>query len=199
MTLKRLPDCDRLFKRFFDSWYSDDERKRKIFEATRPDAQQYARPGTPANKVSPLTIRGQISAKKHIAAMLEAATGDFPTYLKVSGKPNIQWVHAFDKYYDRDAVLSLVNRSDPSDFTNDYLVICCEFGALMGDVFIQRRRHLKWLPDWPYWESSIYDSRSGYRIAVFHWAIKKLSSYGLKDGYRSKLLGCVDLIDREWK
>src|SRR5262249_17492150 len=32
-----LPDADALFLRFFDRWYSESDRRRKGFRATRPD------------------------------------------------------------------------------------------------------------------------------------------------------------------
>jgi hypothetical protein len=35
--MRDLPHCDDLFLRYFDRWYSNADRKRKRFRATRPD------------------------------------------------------------------------------------------------------------------------------------------------------------------
>ena len=79
------------------------------------------------------------------------------------------------------------------------MVLCCEFGAVLGHTLLGLTGRTAWLPDWPYWESAIYDCTSGYRVNVFHWAIKKLSDYGIDDGYRAKLLKCAELIGNGWR
>ena len=57
---------------------------------------------------------------------------------------------------------------------------------------------LEWLADWPYWESALLDVPSGYRINVFHWAIKRFSEYGLEDGYRAKVAKCLEMVRDGW-
>lgn len=194
----KLPDCDNLFRKFFDHWYKDEDRKRKGFPATRPDAQKFAYAGYSAEQVSPLSKEGQTRVLKHINTMIDAVKADFPGYLPITGEPTLDWIDAFDRFYTAKEIRSLIKDSNPKEFDNRYLVTCCEFGALIGHVFTTYRDDLEWLPDWPYWESGILDTKTGYRIHVFHWAIKKLSSYGVDDGYRAKLLATVALIDRGW-
>ena len=72
--------------------------------------------------------------------------------------PDAKDLHFFDKYYDRRRVIDVVNRSEPNDLSNPFVVICCEFGAVLGYVMLNMLPGLEWLPDWPYWESSIVDS-----------------------------------------
>jgi hypothetical protein len=195
----RLPSCDPLFLKFFDPWYEERDRKRKVFKGTRPDAQAYTRPGIRAKDASPLAQESQERVAKDISVMIDAVKEDFPTYLDVHGEPSIDWINAFDAYYDEQRIKSIIKKSDPKDFGNLYFVTCCEFGALLGHVFTQYRDCLEWLTDWPYWESGILDTTTGVRIHVFHWAVKKMSSYGVDDGFRAKFLATIKLIDHGWK
>ena len=130
--------------------------------------------------------------------MYEAAIGDWPKYLNLPSKPGIEWIDAFDLHYRTDRVESLIQRSDATEFSNELLVTVCEFGAVLGNTLIACDDSLNWIADWPYWESAVYDATSGYRINVFHWAIKKFSAYGVDDGYRAKLLACTELVKNGW-
>jgi hypothetical protein len=51
---------------------------------------------------------------------------------------------------------------------------------------------LEWLGSAPYWESSLWYAPTGASIHPFHWAIKKMSSYGVDDGLRFKLLTALE-------
>jgi hypothetical protein len=121
--------------------------------------------------------------------MLETAKTDWPGYLDVAGEPSVEWVDEFDRYAER--VEALVRESDPSDFSNDLLVLVCQFGAVLGTVLREQVPRLEWVAEWwPYWESSLYDPQTGNLIPPFHWAIKKFSSYGIDDGFSAKLDMC---------
>ena len=164
----QLPDCDKLFRRFFDRWYSDDDRQRKGFPATRPDAIQVPEyVGKSALQVTPLTRGARAEVTKQIGTMQGAASEDWNSYFAVKKPISLRWIDAFDKHYDRNRVRSVIKTSDPTDFSNDYVVSCCEFGAVLGHVFCRLNRRLRWLHDWPYWESAIFDPKSGYVIPVF--------------------------------
>lgn len=81
-----LEHCDDMFLRYFDRWYSDDDRRHRGFQATKPDmftAEQLV--GADASHFSPLNDEGQDDVLKCIATMVEAARGDWPDYLSVSG------------------------------------------------------------------------------------------------------------------
>ena len=56
---------------------------------------------------------------------------------------------------------------------------------------------LAWIPSRPYWETSIFDAETGNIIPVFHWAIKKFSTYGIDDGFAAKLQVCVQMLQDE--
>jgi hypothetical protein len=126
--------------------------------------------------------------------MRKAAEGDWPTFLQVREPMDVTWVESLDTHYDLTRVKELVGRSDPADFSNDYLVTVCEFGAVLGSVMRDSLPRLVWLPSWPYWESSIFDAKTGNVVPVFHWAIKKFSTYGIDDGFAEKLQVCVQMM-----
>jgi hypothetical protein len=194
----QLPECDEVFKEFFDRWYSEDDRQRRRYTGTRPDAETWGRPGSSVETLCELTDAGQREVAAQIDKMLESTAGDWPAFLNVSGDIDIAWVDEFDKHFDAAAVHALMNRSEPSEFSNEFLVLACEFGATLGHTLLSLAEGTAWLFDWPYWESAVYDPASGYRINVFHWAIKKFSDYGIEDGYRAKLLKCVELVREGW-
>jgi hypothetical protein len=100
----------------------------------------------------------------------------------------------FDRYYDLEHVENVVRLSDPDDFSNDYLVLICEFGAVLGHVMMELLPGLDWMPSWPYWESAVFDSQTGTLVPVFHWAIKKFSIYGIDDGFAEKVRACVQIL-----
>ncbi len=193
-----LEHCDDLFLRYFDRWYSDDDRRRRGFHATKPDmfsAVQLVGKGGP--HVSPLTGEGQDKVLKRIASMVDAARGDWPQYLGTTGDIDLDWIQAFDEHYDRERVADVIARSDPDDFGCDYVVLCCEFGAVLGYVIRAMQPQLGWYLDWPYWESMLLDPKSGTVIPVFHWAIKKMSDYGVEDGFVPKLQRCLEILEEE--
>ena len=59
-----------------------------------------------------------------------------------------------DKYYDRKKIADIIQRSDPTDFSNDYLISVCEFGATPGYLFNQVEG-FGWLYSKPYFHSII--------------------------------------------
>lgn len=193
-----LPHCDALFLRFFDRWYDDDDRRRRGFKATLPDVLQYDSFGgpTPA-EASWLNETGQQQVLQQINGMVEAARQDWPTYLPVENDMDLQWIDVFDRYYDRQRIHHVIKRSDPSDFSNDYVVLCCEFGAVLSDVLLRAQPHMFWRLDWPYWDSSLLDPKTGNAVSVFHWAIKKMSEYGVDDGFAAKTKAVLHLLDEE--
>ncbi len=192
---QKLPHCDELFLRFFDRWYDKEARLRRPYKATRPDLERIYRPGIPAAHASLLTPDAQEREKKMIRTMTEAAHSDGTVLFKMSVQSSLEWVDAFDKYYDRQKINKVIERSDPSSFSNDYLVYCCEFGAVIAEALQSLKPELEWLYDRPYWESALFDSASGSRLNVFHWAIKKMSEYGVDDGYAAKIRACLEELE----
>ena len=128
--------------------------------------------------------------------MVDAARGDWPTYLAVDDVPSLAALDAFDAHWTRQRIAAVIASADASDFTNDYLVLCGELGAVLGEVMRQLLPPLEWLYSDPYWESSLWYAPTGGRIHPFHWAIKKMSSYGAEDGLREKVLAGIESIQR---
>jgi hypothetical protein len=191
---KRLPHCDELFVKFFTPWLGNESRQRRGYKATRPDLEQIAEPDAPLDDVQVLTAEGQTITKKLIADMLQAATSDWSSYLPVTEPVSLDWAVAFDRFYDRSKIQNLIDRSDPSKIGNDYLVVTCEFGVVLGEVLRQELSELVWLYDKPYWESALFCTATGSRVNVFHWAVKKMSEYGVDDGFGAKVRACVNLL-----
>src|SRR5688572_2138022 len=191
----RLGDADEMFRRFFDRWYDEDARKLRGFDATRPDMMtvpEYV--GRTVAEVCPLTETAASEVGARVETMRKAAEGDWPTYVPVRTPIDLGWVESFDAHYNRARVEDLLRRSDPADFANEYLVTVCEFGSVIGSVMTDLLPRVAWLPSWPYWESSIFDAETGNVIPVFHWAIKKFSTYGIDDGFGAKLQVCVQML-----
>ncbi len=128
--------------------------------------------------------------------MLDACIEDWPCYLTVFGSLDENWIDAFDRYYDRERIAGVIERSDPADYGNDYLILVCEFGAALAHVLQQKQPRLVWQHDWPYWESSLIDPQTGAVIPPFHWAVKKFSDYGVEDGFRAKIDLCVSTLEK---
>jgi hypothetical protein len=189
----KLPDCDEVFTTFFDRWYDDASRQRKQFPHTRPDIMDAFHPGNEASALSPLSAASQQQVLDQISAMLESVSSDWPSFLPVTGEIDTDWVQAMDAHYNADRIATLIEESDAEDFANPLVVTICQFGAVLGQVMTQWEPRLQWLPEWPYWESSLYDPATGQVIPPFHWAIKKFSDYGVDDGYVPKI-GCMTEI-----
>jgi hypothetical protein len=192
---KQLPHCDDLFLDFFAPWYHQDDLTRRGFVATLPDVIQHQSfVGFSQAEASLFPVETQSEVLARIDAMLDAARTDWPTFLAVSGEIDQDWVAAFDHHYTRQTIIKTIERSDPRDYGNDYLVTCCEFGAVLGRVLMSREPRLFWRFDLPYWDSTLLDPKTGTAITVFHWAIKKLSSYGVDDGYPAKVNACLHFL-----
>ena len=97
---------------------------------------------------------------QRVERMLSAASTDWPRYLPVTGEIDLSWITAFDAYHDTDRISEIIARSAPEDFSNDYLVTCCEFGAALGHIMRVQQPRLFWLWEWPYWESAIFILKS---------------------------------------
>ena len=184
---KNLPDRDDLFLHFFAPWYHGDDLARRGFVATLPDVLQHESfVGLSPAEASVVTEETQTDVLARIDAMLDAARADWPTFLAVSGEIDEDWVDAFDHHYTRARIRETIERSDPRNYGNDYLVTCCEFGAVLGRVLVSSEPRLIWRLDWPYWDSTLLDPETGTAISVFHWAIKKLSAIRCRRRVRSQ-------------
>jgi hypothetical protein len=132
--------------------------------------------------------------KAQIEKMAKAALGDYQNIVKTD-KFDLDVLHAVDQFYDRPRIKSLIEKSDPEDFSNDYLVAVGEFGVMLGKLF-EEREGFGWLYSHPYFRSTIVHRNTGFGIPVFDWAIKKLSEYGVDDGFAAKFEMALDGVRR---
>jgi hypothetical protein len=193
--MRALPHCDDLFVTFFDPWYDDAARQRRGFRATFPDiSQSDSLVGVTQAEASGVVGEGRQHVLDQIVGMIDAVRHDWPTYLGVEGEIDLKWIDAFDRHYDRNRIHEVIKRSDASNFSNDYVVLCCEFGAALSHVLRIGETRLIWRLDWPYWDSSLLDPKTGTEMSVFHWAIKKMSEYGVDDGFAAKINACLRIL-----
>jgi hypothetical protein len=191
-----LPSCNDLFVRFLDRWYSDDERRRHGRNGVVwPDITRCAPPGTATSEVSPLTPESAPKVVEFLRGLAGAASGAGGA----PGKIDLAWIQGFDAFYDRSRIARMLESSDPADRRNPYALTCQGFAAALGEVLIASMPGCEWLPDAPPWGSAVYDPAGGCRINVFDWAVKKLSEYGVDDGYAMKVKGCVGMYEDGWR
>jgi hypothetical protein len=190
-----IPSVNDLFVKFFDRWYDDNSRKWKKFPGIRPDimhADHFV--NRAASDLSPLNPETQAKVSNMVTQMYEAAQNDWPRFVALKPPVSIEWVDTYDRICTRKQIAKLLEISSPEDFSNPYLIHCCELGAVMGYVLQQQLPSLQWLYAWPYWESSLFHPPTGNVIWVFHWAIKKMSEYGVDDGFAAKINACVNKL-----
>ncbi|MCI0363768.1 MAG: hypothetical protein L0Y44_04745 [Phycisphaerales bacterium] len=191
----RLADSDFLFMKFFDHWYDADDRKRKGVPTTRPDTTLRTEwIGRDRAELSPIPHPRQVEAFGLIDNVLGLARTKWPDYLPIEQPMALGWVEAFDRYYNPRRIKRLIRWSRPSKLQNKYVSSCCELGAVLGHMMRTMNHRLQWLPDWPFWESSIVDTQSGYVAPVFHWAMKKMSRTAVKSGLVNKITACLDAM-----
>jgi len=191
-----LPHCAVLFERFFLPWHSEHSTKSRVYEATFPDMiEDRSLAASPANWPRRLTDEGERESLRRIEVMTSAAHSDYAQQFGLAGDMGLTWIRTVDQYYDCAKIQAMIDGSDPADFSNDYVILCCEFGAALGHVLKQRMPRLGWFTDWPYWDSWLADPATGIAIPPFHWAIKKMSECGVRDGFAEKVEACLQAIE----
>lgn len=193
--MSALPSADELFLRFLDRWYRDADRERKGFRATRPDLLTLpATRGVAPAELCPLAEPVQANVREQIARMVSAARSDWKEIVAPHDVLARDGLMAIDAAWDEASVRALIESSQPDDFGNSWLVTTCELGAVLGEALRAARTTLAWVPDWPYWESSLVDRAAGVVIPPFHWAVKRLSGSGLEDGLVGKIGACLQRL-----
>jgi hypothetical protein len=188
---KKLPNCDTLFERFLSPWYPNDDRPKM----TRPD--MYVISGfngqhLDLDKIQYLPDDLLENSKRQVETMADAALNDYQ-HIITSDKLDLNVLDAVDKYYDRKKIAEIIKKSDPKDFSNDYLIAVCEFGATLGQLFNEIEGY-GWLYSHPYFHSIIVHKSTGFGITVFDWAVKKFSEYGVDDGFVAKFQMALETV-----
>jgi hypothetical protein len=188
---KKLPHCDTLFKKYLSPWY--DERERPTM--TRPDMyviNGFEGHALDLDKIQYLPPDLLEYNKKQLEIMAEAALNDYQHIIQ-SEKLDLRVLDAVDKYFDRKKIAEVIDKSDPKDFTNDYIIEVCEFGAMLGNLFSEVDGY-GWLYSHPYFHSIIVHKNTGFGITVFDWAVKKFSEYGVDDGFAAKFQMALESV-----
>ncbi len=168
-----LPDAETLYHQFFSRWIPpEDPRKAQL----RSDLEQIElEPGQHIRVLSPLTDEGRKEVDAQLARATEAALADIPAMLKLDTPPSLEWLDALEAHLTPERIQELLRGSDPDKHDNLYLILCCETGALIGHLLQKAWPTLRWLGDFPYFESSLFDLNATICIPTFHWAVKTLS------------------------
>ena len=192
--MKKLPDCDQLFERYLSPWYPENEKP----SITRPDMYiiaGYENETLEVDNIQYLTDSVLIKTKETFRTMRESYKKDFQNFI-VFERLDLDVIDAIDKSFGKREVNELIEISDALDFGNDYLVLICEFGLALGDLFVETGR-FRWLYSYPYFHSIVVNPETGYAVTVFDWAVKKFSSYGINDGIRQKFLATMEYVERD--
>ena len=188
----KIPHCDDLFVKYLSPWYPKGERPKM----TRPDMYVIAGfEGQPIeiDSLQYLTDDLLEKTKKQIQAITAAALQDYQDIIE-SDKLDFNVLDAVDKFYNRKRISEIIMNSDPSDYSNQYLVTVCEFGATLGQLF-REVEGFDWLYSYPYFHSIIVHRDTGFGITVFDWAVKKFSEYGVDDGFVAKFHAALKGIE----
>ena len=194
MLWNRIPHCDKLFKKYLSPWYPEDERP----NMTRPDMyviSGYEDKYLNIEEIQYLSNEGLKETKEIYGTMRNSYKQDFQNFIEFE-KLNLDVIDAIDKAFGKREVKELIKDSDPKDFGNDYLVLVCEFGLALGDLFVETGK-FEWLYSYPYFHSIVVNPDTGNGVTVFDWAVKKFSSYGIDDGFKAKFLTAIQIIDEE--
>lgn len=196
MIWKKLPHCDKLFRKYLSRWYPKGERPKM----TRPDMyviSGYEGKTIDMDKIQYLTEEELLETKKIFEMMRDSYKKDFQNFKKFD-ELDLEVIDAVDQFYGEKEIKELIKYSNPKSFDNDYLVTVCEFGLALGDLFVKTGR-FEWLYSFPYFNSIVVNPEIGQAITVFDWAVKKFSSYGIDDGYKWKFEKAMEFIEEDLK
>ncbi len=186
-----LPDGDALFRTFFYAWYDEAARSRHP-DRLRADVEEIEFPDGAERVLScPLSEEQRATVEQRLRDITDAAVKDLGPMFGARAPLTTAWLEAFDAHFDRAAVNRLIQTSNARDYGNSYLLVCCETGALLARLLRQFDPALQWVPDWPYWESALFDPATGAVINPFHWAIRRMSEQGADDPLAAKVASCI--------
>lgn len=180
---KRLPHCDKLFRKFIAPWYPEKDRP----DMTRPDMYVISGyQGKPLDLDALQYLPPEILPKlKEVIREMGNALMHDHTFLGSYSTSGLAFLDALDKYYNKKRVADLIEKSNPKDIENPYFVTVCELGAFLGGLFCENPKY-GWLYLYPYFHSIVVEKETGIGITVFDWAVKKFSGYGIDDGLVAK-------------
>lgn len=168
-----LPDAETVYHHFFTPWFPLEDPREAFL---RSDLEQIElEPGQHIRVLSPLTEEGRERIQAQLEHTTRAARQDLAALLRTDVPPDRGWLTRLEAHFTPETLQELFRGSNPERPDNPYLVLCCESGALIAEVLQSEWPALQWIPDFPYFESSLFDLNTKVRIPVFHWAIKLMS------------------------
>lgn len=186
-----LPDAQTLYHHFFNGWIPPEDPRQKHL---RSDLEQIElEPGQHIRVLSPLTEEGRVKMDEQLARTTQAALSDIPQLLSLEGAPQMEWLDKLEAFLTPEKLQELLRKSNPEKMDNPYFVLCCETGAFIGHLLRQQWPSLRWLGDFPYFESSLFDLNSKVMFPVFHWAIKMMSG-DERHSLHGKIKASVDYL-----
>ena len=189
-----LLDADQLFARFFRPW----RREAPAASATstlRPDLLLVPGwRGRSASELSLLTHAMQEKVTQQIAQMLAAARSDWQEFVAPYDVLSRDGLLAIDAHFSSDYLRHLLSTSDPTDLGNDLVVLICELGVVLGEALRAARPSLQWVADWPYWDSTLVETRTGHVLAPFQWAMRRFSRTGADDSLLGRVGTCLGIL-----
>ena len=188
-----LPTAETLYAVYFAAWFPDEDPRAPRL---RSDIEEIELPpGVPIKTLCPLTDEGRRHVTQQLKDIHNAALKDLPVLLDKSGDPDVDWLETLETKATPEQLKTWLKGSDPTKPDNNYLLLCCETGALLAGILQRKWPRLQWIHDFPYFESSLFDLNGKVMIPVFHWAIKALSGDD-KHPLKAKIEGAVAFLEK---
>lgn len=188
-----IPDAETLYHHFFACWFPPEDPSTPML---RSDVEQIElQKGQHPRILSPLTEEGRELMTGQLHRTRDAALQDLPGLFGVDGTPSLDWLDALETTFTPEKIQVILQGSNPEKPDNPYLVLCCESGALIATILQEAWKPLQWLPEFPYFESSLFDLNTRLRIPVFHWAIKAISGDERKP-LRDKVAATLEFLEK---
>lgn len=182
-----------LYDRYFGPWYMPE--RPALHPGTRPDMEEIVlEAGQHISAIQPLPPEHRDQPREKVAAMFDAFRQDGERLLKQAPPVSRAWIAGIDAWATKERVAGLVKQSVPLNFSNPYLILCCEFGAGIGEVMRQEQPGLQWIYDWPYWDSVIFDLNTRSAFPVFHWAVKRMTELGGSEALAAKFEAALEHV-----
>ncbi|MEZ4231359.1 MAG: hypothetical protein R3B89_19440 [Polyangiaceae bacterium] len=162
--------AEELFKEFFWRWYKPLEREVRGRETLGADVEPLQ--GSAASRL-PEYVRGNVL--RQLDRMVDAARQDQARFLPPDGDLGLEWLRAFEENYSVREAQNLVVAVNAEQATNDFVVLVCELGAVVG-ALLNRTEGLEWVPEAPYWESYLVDRERQLVLRPFVAALRFMST-----------------------
>ena len=196
---QRLPTPDELFSSYFAPWYGP-ELNAQYQLRVLPDMETIELPkGTSISVLNPLPEPDRKKIASQISQMEDGIDHDWPKLLSVEGEFSMAWLDHYQARFNEEEIANIIRGSQPSEFSNNLLVLTCQLGVAISKVLRMECPRLQWLYEAPYWDSSLFDLNTMTRLNGFHWAIRAMSSECAEQKLSEKVRASVEFLLKEPK